>query len=128
MPFQSLHPDVNIPETDVLTYLFPPNETPSRDPLWIDSKDPTISLSPAELFLLVKRLALGLERTSAKKGEVIMIYTPNHIYVPVAYLAIVSAGYAFSAANPAYTLPGENRILLKSEACYLIWTRNDPPN
>ncbi|OBT58433.1 hypothetical protein VE04_01314 [Pseudogymnoascus sp. 24MN13] len=104
MPFKSLHPDLSIPETDVLTYLFPPLETPSKDPLWIDSKDPSISLSPAELFLWVRRLALGLERTGAKKGEVIMIYTPNHIYVPVAYLAILSAGYAFSAANPAYTL------------------------
>ncbi|OBT83337.1 hypothetical protein VE02_08541 [Pseudogymnoascus sp. 03VT05] len=104
MPFKSLHPDLSIPETDVLTYLFPPLETPSKDPLWIDSKDPSISLSPAELLLWVRRLALGLEQTGAKKGEVIMIYTPNHIYVPVAYLAILSAGYAFSAANPAYTL------------------------
>jgi 4-coumarate--CoA ligase len=110
MPFKSLHPDLSIPETDVLTYLFPPLETPSKDPLWIDSKDPSISLSPAELFLWVRRLALGLERTGAKKGEVIMIYTPNHIYVPVAYLAILSAGYAFSAANPAYTLRGEKRV------------------
>lgn len=128
MPFQSLHPDVTIPKTDVLTYLFPPHETPSTDPLWIDSKDPSISLSPAELFLLVKRLALGLERTGVKKGEVVMIYTPNHIYVPVAYLAIVSAGYAFSAANPAYTLPGKNSALLESGACYLTRRRNDPPN
>lgn len=110
MPFKSLHPDVDIPETDLLTYLFPPHETPSRDPLWLDSTDPSISLSPAQLFLWVKRLALGLERMGVKKGEVVMIYTPNHVFVPVAYLAIVSAGYAFSAANPAYTLPGEKRI------------------
>jgi acyl-coenzyme A synthetase/AMP-(fatty) acid ligase len=54
----------------------------------------------------VKRLALGLERTGIAKGEVIMVYTPNHIYVPVTYFAIVGAGYAFSAANPGYTLPG----------------------
>jgi hypothetical protein len=38
-----------------------------------------------------------------------MVYIPNHIYVPVAYLAIVSSGYAFSAANPAYTLPGKKK-------------------
>ena len=54
----------------------------------------------------VKRLALGLDRTGIAKGEVIMAYTPNHIYVPLTYFAIVGAGYAFSAANPAYTLPG----------------------
>lgn len=114
MPFKSLHPDINVPKTDILTYLFPPHETPSTDSLWIDSKDPSISLSPEQLFLWVKRLALGLERIGAKKGEVIMIYTPNHIYVPVAYLAILSAGYAFSAANPAYTLPGKQSIIPQS--------------
>lgn len=110
---QSLHPDLNIPKTDLLTYLFPSDATPSTVPLWIDSKDPRISLSPAQLLVLVKRLALGLERTGVKKGEVVMIHTPNHIYVPVAYLAIVSAGYAFSAANPAYTLPGEVSVALE---------------
>lgn len=42
-----------------------------------------------------------------KKGDVVMIYTPNHIFVPVAYLGIVGAGFAFSGANPVYTLPGK---------------------
>jgi hypothetical protein len=36
-----------------------------------------------------------------------MIFTPNHIFVPVAYLGIVSAGAAFSGANPAYTVLGK---------------------
>ena len=34
-----------------------------------------------------------------------MIYTPNNIFVPVAYLGIVGSGRAFSAANPIYTVP-----------------------
>jgi acyl-CoA synthetase (AMP-forming)/AMP-acid ligase II len=55
-------------------------------------------------------LAFGLERIGLKKGDVVMIYTPNHIFVPVAYLGIVGAGYAFSGANPVYTLPGKFKI------------------
>jgi acyl-coenzyme A synthetase/AMP-(fatty) acid ligase len=106
MPHKSLYPDISIPETDILSYLFPANETPSTEPIWIDSADTSISLSPMQALQWVKRLALGLERTGIEKGQVIMVYTPNHIFVPVAYLAIVSAGYSFSAGNPAYTLPG----------------------
>lgn len=107
MPFHSPFPDLYIPKVDILTYLFPPGEKPSDTPLWIDSKDTKISLSPAQLLQWVKRLAFGLERTGVKKGDVVMIYTPNHVFVPVAYLGIVGAGYAFSGANPVYTLPGK---------------------
>jgi 4-coumarate--CoA ligase len=110
MPFSSPFPDVHIPKVDILTYLFPPGETPSTRPLWIDSKDTDISLSPAQLLQWVKRLAFGLERIGVKKGEVVMIYTPNHIFVPVAYLGIVGAGYAFSGCNPVYTQAGESQV------------------
>lgn len=107
MPLSSPFPELHIPKVDILTYLFPPGETQSRNPLWIDSKDTRISLSPAQLLQWVKRLAFGLERSGIKREEVVMIYTPNHIFVPVAYLGVVGAGYAFSGANPIYTLPGE---------------------
>jgi 4-coumarate--CoA ligase len=107
MYYASPFPQLDIPKVDILTYLFPPGETPSNDPLWIDSSNPKSSLSPAQLLQWVKRLAFGLEKTGMKKGEVVMIYTPNHIFVPVAYLGIVGAGYAFSGANPVYTLPGK---------------------
>ena len=107
MPFTSPFPILDIPKVDILSYIFPPGETPSDEPIWIDSQDTKIALSPAQLLEWVKRLAFGLEKTGVKKGEVVMIYTPNHIFVPVAYLGIVGAGYAFSGANPLYTLPGE---------------------
>jgi 4-coumarate--CoA ligase len=107
MPFKSPHPDLDIPEVNLLTYLCPPGLTLSDDPIWIDSKQPEKSLSPKQLLQWAKRLAFGLEKLDIASGEVIMIYSPNHIFVPVAYLAIVGAGFAFSAANPVYTLPGE---------------------
>jgi 4-coumarate--CoA ligase len=107
MPFTSPFPILDIPKVDILSYIFPPGETPSDEPILIDSEDTNIALSPAQLLQWVKRLAFGLEKTGVKKGEVVMIYTPNHIFVPVAYLGIVGAGYAFSGANPVYTLPGE---------------------
>ncbi len=109
MPFKSVHPDLDIPKVDLLTYLFPPGVKPRDTPIWIDSDDPEKSLSASQLLGWVKRLAFGLEKMGIMKGEVIMIHTPNHIFVPAAYLGIVGSGYAFSAANPVFTLPGENK-------------------
>jgi len=107
MPISSPFPRIDIPKVNVLTYLFPPNEKPSTRPIWIDSKSTKNSLSPAQLLHYVKRLSFGLENAGFTNGEVVMIYTPNHIFVPAAYLGIVGAGCAFTGTNPLYTLPGE---------------------
>lgn len=106
MPFQSLYPSLDMPKTNVLSYLFPPGEAVSDEPLWHDSKDYNRSLSPKTLLQWVKRLSFGLEKLGLRRGDVVLIFTPNHVFVPVAYLGIVGAGYIFSGANPAYTAPG----------------------
>lgn len=107
MVYKSLYPDVDIPQTNILTYLFPPGQEPLDQDIWIDSKDPSRRLSPRQALQWVKRLAFGLERLGLQKGDVAMIFTPNHIFVPVAYLGIVGAGLIFSGANPSYTVPGK---------------------
>ncbi|KAM3069131.1 hypothetical protein ACMFMG_010656 [Clarireedia jacksonii] len=105
MPLSSPFPRIDLPQSNILTYLFPPGHTPSTNPIWMDSKDPSISLSAAELLQWVKRLALGLGNLGLQRGDVVMLFTPNHIFVPVAYFGIVGGGYAFSGANPSYTVP-----------------------
>ncbi|KAF1810743.1 acetyl-CoA synthetase-like protein [Eremomyces bilateralis CBS 781.70] len=104
MPFKSTFPDLDLPQTDVLTYLFPPGSTPSEDPLWISAADTSENLSPRQLLQWVKRLAIGLDRLGIKENEAVMIHTPNHIFVPVAYLGIVGSRRVFSGANPIYTV------------------------
>jgi acyl-CoA synthetase (AMP-forming)/AMP-acid ligase II len=106
MIYKSPYPILDIPQTNILSYIFPPNEEPSDQDLWIDSKDNTRRLSPKQALQWVKRLSFGLERLGLQRGDVAMIFTPNHIFVPVAYLGIVGAGLVFSGANPAYTIPG----------------------
>jgi 4-coumarate--CoA ligase len=106
MPFASPFPELNIPKCNLLEYLFPKETTPSDTPLWIDSKDTDHYLTPQTLLQWTKRLALGLDRIGSKPGEVVMILTPNHIFVPVAYLGIVGSKRIFSGANPAYTVSG----------------------
>lgn len=106
MTFTSPYPDIDIPRANILSYLFGQGAV-SQEPLWHDSKDPSRNLSPAQLLQWVRRLGFGLNRLGLRRGEVIMICTPNQIFVPVAYLGIVGAGYVFSGANPAYTEHGE---------------------
>jgi len=105
---------VDIPKTDLLTYLFPPGTTPSEDPIWLESADPENSLSPRQLLNWVKRLAIGLDRKAVKAQEVVMILTPNHIFVPAAYLGIVGSRRIFSAANPIYTVSGNRSLAVSS--------------
>ncbi|KAL6706989.1 hypothetical protein ACN47E_004939 [Coniothyrium glycines] len=104
MPFSSPFPSLDIPKCNLLEYLFPAGTVQSDVPLWIDSKETSQCLSPRMLVQWTKRLALGLDRIGSKPGEVVMIFTPNHIFVPVAYLGIVGSKRIFSGANPAYTV------------------------
>ncbi|KAJ0306357.1 hypothetical protein COL516b_004816 [Colletotrichum fioriniae] len=105
MVFKSPFPSLDIPKTNLLSYLFPKGSTPSDEPIWIDCKDDKINLSPKQMLQWVKRLGFGLQNLGLKRGDVVMICTPNQIFVPVAYLGIVSVGCVFSGANPAYTVP-----------------------
>ena len=107
MPFKSTFPLLDIPKVDILSYLFPDNESLSEMPVWFDSENPEYHLSPKELLQWVKRLAVGLDKLGVKRGEVVMIFTPNHVFVPVAYLGIVGSGRIFSGANSIYTMSGE---------------------
>lgn len=107
MPISSPFPTLDIPKKNILSYLFPADVKPSDSPIWIDTKNPDVSLSAAQGLRWIKRLAVGLERLGVKRGDVVMIFTPNHIFVPVSYLGVVGAGYAFSGANPAYASSGK---------------------
>ena len=107
MPFSSPYPDVEIPKCNLMEYLFPKGQAPSATAIWNDAKDPNHHLTSKSLLQWSKRLALGLDRLGSKPGEVVMIFTPNHIFVPVAYLGIVGSKRVFSGANPAYTISGQ---------------------
>lgn len=108
MTIHSPYPDILIPELDILTYLFGDGspERLSDEPLWINAADTSKSISPRAGLEWIKRLAVGLDKLGVQKGEVVMIVTPNHIFVPIAYLGTVGSGRIFSGANPLYTADG----------------------
>ena len=112
MVYTSQVPEVVIPKIDILSYLFPQGQKISEDPIWLDAADPENSLSPRQLLNWVKRLSIGLNKLGIKEHEAVMILTPNHIFVPAAYLGIVGSRRVFSAGNPIYTVSGMHFSLL----------------
>lgn len=106
MPFKSLYEHLDIPQTNLLTYLFGNGSTLSHEPIWHNAKDPSKNLSPHQLVQWIRRLGLGLQRMGLKRGDVVMMCSPNHIFVPVAYLGLTGSGYIFSGANPVFTVQG----------------------
>ncbi|KAH0383851.1 acetyl-CoA synthetase-like protein, partial [Aureobasidium melanogenum] len=67
-----------------------------------------------------KRLGIGLDRLGVQLGEIVLIYTPNHIFVPVAYIGIVGNTRAFSAINPVSTVNEVVHQLKDSQAKALL--------
>ncbi|KAF2669325.1 4-coumarate-CoA ligase [Microthyrium microscopicum] len=105
MPILPKFPHIDIPKSNLLEYLFPEGSRLSEEPLWIDSSNPSNCLSPKQAVSWTKRMAIGLDRLGVKSQEVVMILSPNHIFVPIAYLGIVGSTRIFSAGNPIYTVP-----------------------
>lgn len=50
-----------------------------------------------------KRFAVGLDRLGIGEQQAIMVFTPNQLYVLVAYLAAAGSKRCFTGANPIYT-------------------------
>ncbi|KAF1814756.1 4-coumarate-CoA ligase [Eremomyces bilateralis CBS 781.70] len=104
MPQRSQY-NIDIPSTNILSYLFPENSIPSEKPLWIDSVNPNSkSLSPKQLRYWCKRVGHGLRsRYGLQDGDLVLMLSNNHIFIPVAYLGVAGAGLIFSGCNPSYT-------------------------
>jgi acyl-CoA synthetase (AMP-forming)/AMP-acid ligase II len=113
MPHKSKYPDLEIPASNILDFIFPPNDPiPPKNSIWHDSINPSNSLSKSQGLHRIKQLAIALDNLGIKEQEVVMIFTPNHIYVPIAYMGIVGSKRIFSGANPIYTV---NEIVYQIE-------------
>jgi 4-coumarate--CoA ligase len=103
MPQQSPY-QIDIPATDILSYVYPEGKEPYDQPIWIDADNTEKSLSPKQALGWIKRLGLGLDNLKINRGEVVMMFSTNHIFCPVAYLGVAGSGRVFSGTNPAYTV------------------------
>jgi 4-coumarate--CoA ligase len=113
MPQKSRY-QIYIPETDVLTWLFhqPPSCAPSEasndKPIYVSAVAPQkFSLSPSQVLLWVKRFAAGLRGLEGfGDGDVVMMFSPNHVFVPVGYLGAIASGGIFCGCSSGFGVSG----------------------
>ena len=104
MPHKSIYADIDIPQCNILTYLFGDGKSLPNTPQWIDAANPSNSLSLSQMLSWVKRFAVGLNNMGIPEQSAVMVFCPNHIYVPMAYLAAAGSKRYFTGANPIYTV------------------------
>ncbi|KAL8837300.1 MAG: hypothetical protein Q9170_002557 [Blastenia crenularia] len=119
MPFHSPFANLSFPKTNILSFLFPDPSSVSDAPIWIDSQNSQETISAVDLLQWVRRIGVGFDKLGIKEGEIVLVYSPNHIFLPVIYLAIVANGRVFSGANPGFTA-GELEYQLKDTGAQLL--------
>ncbi|RVX66462.1 hypothetical protein B0A52_09692 [Exophiala mesophila] len=93
-----------VPDGDLLTYLLPPEDHGDGDQrLWIDAEDTSRYITRLGTLQWVKSLSVAFQRMGVRVGDVVLMFSPNHIYVPPAYIGTVAHGAVFTAASPAST-------------------------
>ncbi|KAK5134789.1 hypothetical protein LTR08_006164 [Meristemomyces frigidus] len=110
---------LDIPKTDVLSYVFPEGKQPSNKPIWIDADDTSNSLSPRQLLYWVKKFGVGLDKLDIKQNEAVLMYSANHILVPALYLGVAGSGRVFTGCNPAYGV-NETSFQLENTGARLV--------
>jgi 4-coumarate--CoA ligase len=117
MPTKSPYQPLDIPEKNIIHYLFrlEQPECISDQPIWIDSSDLATYLTPRQLLQWATRLAVGLDRfrdahgdPAVQSGHVVLIFSPNQVMIPVAYLGSVGSGRIFSGVNATFSIRGKH--------------------
>ncbi|KAL2026323.1 hypothetical protein VTO58DRAFT_102303 [Aureobasidium pullulans] len=113
---------LDIPFKDVLSFC---SETQSKidqdEPIYIDCRNPTQSISSREAWKLIRTLIAGFRHAGLKAGDCVCIHTFNFIHYPIIVQAIIGAGGVFVGTNPAYT-PTELRHALETSSAKFIIT------
>ncbi|KOS19029.1 4-coumarate--CoA ligase 2 [Escovopsis weberi] len=121
MLFKSVHVDVDIPIVDLWGfYMETPRVYPTDHPIFIDYKT-KLSYSHSDIKQLATELGKGLRHVfNINKGDMVGLFTKNHIDVPLITLAMHWAGAVQTPANPSYTAEELARQLRDSGAKLLL--------
>ncbi|XP_051137246.1 4-coumarate--CoA ligase-like 6 [Andrographis paniculata] len=75
-----------------------------------------LSVSYSKLSLLVKSMAVGLQRMGVKQGDVVLLLLPNSICFPIIFLGVLSIGAIATTMNPLSGVSEIERQVLDTNA------------
>ncbi|KAK0118804.1 hypothetical protein ONS95_007684 [Cadophora gregata] len=94
---------IPIPTKDLLSWTFDDPRFDQDEPIYIDAKDSSRSISLNQARVLIRQLAAGFHAAGLKKGDCVCLHSFNDIYYPILFLGIIAAGGIFAGTNPSYT-------------------------
>ncbi|CAI7594395.1 unnamed protein product [Penicillium glandicola] len=94
---------IMLPTKDLLSYIFDEPPYDQDQPIYVDVKDPTRSISCNQARKLIRQLIAGLRASGLQKGDCVLIHSFNDISYSILVLAIIGAGGCFTGSNPSYT-------------------------
>ncbi|KAK1232165.1 hypothetical protein PQX77_004713 [Marasmius sp. AFHP31] len=109
--YTSPTPSVPIPSCSIATLLFTsqPGQPssyvgryPGHFPAFVDAKT-GVTLTRAQVKSLAFQFGHGLKTIGAKRGDTVLMYSPNSLNWPVVILGAIAAGIRCTLANNAYT-------------------------
>ncbi|KAI8080208.1 uncharacterized protein B0P05DRAFT_509563 [Gilbertella persicaria] len=122
--YKATVPAVPIPDIDLFSFLFSPNEfNQSKDldkPLTIEGETGK-SLSWNQIRHQALHLAAGwTENVGLKQGDTVAVFAPNQVNHTVLYLSLLGAKCTISPGNPAYTEAEFQHQITNSQATALV--------
>jgi len=120
MPFRSLYPDVQIPESALSAFVLADAAARGDKPALIDGPSGR-TITYAQLPALVARAAAGLAARGFRKGDRFAILSPNLPEYAIAFHAVATLGGVVTTVNPLYT-PGEVAKQLQDSAARFLLT------
>ena len=121
MIFQSPHPPVAIPELSLADFVLAHAERLGDKPALIDAVTGH-TLSYRELLRGARAVAASLTARGFRKGDVLAVYSPNHLDYAHAFYGVVLAGGAITPVNPLFTAPELSTQLRDAGARCLVAT------
>ncbi|EXJ94481.1 hypothetical protein A1O1_02877 [Capronia coronata CBS 617.96] len=121
---KSRFPFLELPETDVFSFIFERKDRPYPDSHVIfQDADTTQGYSYAHLKQAAVDFGKGLKaRFQWRKGDVLAVFAANHIDFPVVVTGTLWAGGIVSPSNPGYTA-GELAYQLKDSGARVVVTQ-----
>ena len=122
MPYTSRW-NVSIPDCSLQTFLFksPTTTLGSKRAFSEAARPDTHYITRDQFRLWAQRFALGLQRSQHfKKGDRILLFSGNDLFVPVVFMGILCAGGIFTGANPTFVARELAHQLKDSGATYLL--------
>ncbi|KAJ3980740.1 AMP binding protein [Lentinula detonsa] len=129
--YTSSYPSVPLLARSIFTHLLSvgPNPGkiggyPAQEKVFVDAASGT-SITRQDLRTLSLKFAYGLRqdpRVKAKRGDVVLVYSPNSVAYPVYILGAIAAGMRCTLANNAYTARELQHQYIDSGATLIITT------